>query len=110
VSAAAWLQVIVVVAVVGVAYRPLGDYMASVYTSDRHTRVESAIYRTCRIDPDADQPWTHYLGSLLAFSAVGVLGLFGLVLYAFTSSGNSNGSAFGGLSGNTDFYTPRSPS
>jgi K+-transporting ATPase ATPase A chain len=26
------------------------------------------------------------------------------VLYAFTSSANSNGSAFGGLSGNTDFY------
>jgi potassium-transporting ATPase potassium-binding subunit len=26
------------------------------------------------------------------------------VLYAFTSSANSNGSAFGGLSGNTTFY------
>jgi K+-transporting ATPase ATPase A chain len=26
------------------------------------------------------------------------------VLYAFTSTGNNNGSAFGGLTGNTDFY------
>lgn len=26
------------------------------------------------------------------------------ILYAFTSQGNNNGSAFGGLSGNTDFY------
>lgn len=29
---------------------------------------------------------------------------FSQVLYAFTSQGNNNGSAFAGLSGNTDFY------
>jgi K+-transporting ATPase ATPase A chain len=29
---------------------------------------------------------------------------FSEILYAFTSPGNNNGSAFGGLSGNTDFY------
>jgi K+-transporting ATPase ATPase A chain len=29
---------------------------------------------------------------------------FSEILYAFTSQGNNNGSAFGGLSGNTDFY------
>jgi len=39
-------------------------------------------------------------------SAIGNSGAHGLseVLYAFTSSANSNGSAFGGLSGNTNFY------
>ena len=29
---------------------------------------------------------------------------FSEILYAFTSQGNNNGSAFGGLTGNTDFY------
>jgi K+-transporting ATPase KdpA subunit len=76
---AGWLQVLVVLAVVGGAYIPLGDYMASVYTARRHGRVESVVYRCCGVDPDREQTWTHYLGSLLAFSAVGVLALYGLL-------------------------------
>jgi len=76
---AGWLQVLAVLVVVGAAYRPLGDYMARAYTTSRHSRVEAAVYRICRVDPNADQPWTHYLRSLLAFSAVGILALYGLL-------------------------------
>lgn len=60
-------------------YRPLGDYLARLFTSSHHTRVERVVYRAVGIDPDADQTWTVYLRSVLAFSAVSVLGLYGLL-------------------------------
>ena len=38
--------------------------------------VERLLYRAGRIDPEREQPWTVYALSLLAFSAVSVLGLY----------------------------------
>ncbi|MCW2599269.1 MAG: potassium-transporting ATPase, subunit [Frankiales bacterium] len=61
------------------AYRPLGDYMARIFTSTHHTRIEKAVYKTVGIDPDADQTWGTYLRSVLAFSGVSVLALYGLL-------------------------------
>jgi K+-transporting ATPase ATPase A chain len=58
------------------AYRPVGDYMARVFTSTHHTRLEKAIYRAVGIDPEADQTWGTYLRSVLAFSGVSVLALY----------------------------------
>ena len=60
-------------------YRPLGDHMARVFTSERHLRAERAIYRLAGIDPAADQTWGGYLRSVLAFAAVGVLFLYGFL-------------------------------
>jgi len=37
------------------------------------------MYRLCRIDPEADQRWPHYLGSLLAVSAMGVAVLYAVL-------------------------------
>jgi potassium-transporting ATPase potassium-binding subunit len=62
-----------------VSYRPLGDYMARTYMSDRHLRVERAIYRVTGVNPDAEQKWGTYLRSMLAFSAVSVLFLYGML-------------------------------
>jgi K+-transporting ATPase ATPase A chain len=62
-----------------VSYRPLGDYMARTYMSDRHLRVERAIYRATGVNPDADQKWGTYLRSMLAFSAVSVLFLYAML-------------------------------
>jgi K+-transporting ATPase ATPase A chain len=59
------------------AYRPLGDYMYRVYTGTRHSRVERGIYRLIGIRADAEQTWTAYARSVLAFSAVSVLFLYG---------------------------------
>jgi K+-transporting ATPase ATPase A chain len=58
------------------ARQPLGDLMARIVTSPRHTRVERVIYRAGGIDGDADQTWGGYLRSVLAFSVVGVLALY----------------------------------
>jgi K+-transporting ATPase KdpA subunit len=73
---AGWLQAVVVVGLVAVLHVPLGDYMARAFTSARHWRAETAIYRVCGIDPDQDQPWTHYATALLAVSGAGVLLLY----------------------------------
>jgi Potassium-transporting ATPase A subunit len=67
-----------VLGIVVAADVPLGDYMARVYTSDRHWRIERVFYRACGVDPDAEQRWSTYLKSLLAFSAAGVLGFYAL--------------------------------
>ena len=60
----------------GVCWRYLGEYMARVYVSPVHWRLERLIYRTTGVDPDADQRWGIYLRSMLAFSFVSVLALF----------------------------------
>ena len=76
VGGAAVLQVLVLVTVLALVHVPFGAYMAEVYTSPRHWRVESAVYRLVGVDPDADQRWGVYARSVLAFSAVSVLVLY----------------------------------
>jgi K+-transporting ATPase ATPase A chain len=75
---AGFLQALVLVAALALSHRPLGDYMAHILTSTRHLRAERGLYRLIGVDGDADQTWSVYLRSMLAFSAVSVL-----FLYAF---------------------------
>ncbi|MFJ1843630.1 MULTISPECIES: potassium-transporting ATPase subunit KdpA [unclassified Streptomyces] len=75
---AGWLQVLALVVALGLSFRPLGGYMARVLVDGHHGRVERLIYRAGGVNGDADQKWTIYLRSVLAFSAVSVL-----FLYAF---------------------------
>ncbi len=77
---AAWLQVAAIIAIVVIFHVPLGNYMASVYTATGNWRVERAIYRIVGVQPHDRQRWTKYLSSLLAFSAVSVLALYGILL------------------------------
>ncbi|MEA5153727.1 potassium-transporting ATPase subunit KdpA [Raineyella sp.] len=62
-----------VVIVLAVAYRPLGDHMARVYSSPRDLGVERALYRFIGVDPRSEQTWRAYLRGVLAFSLVGTL-------------------------------------
>ena len=55
------------------SYRPLGDYLAHVFTSPRHLRVERGFYRITGVNADSEQSWAAYLRGVLAFSAVGIL-------------------------------------
>ncbi|MEU2114861.1 potassium-transporting ATPase subunit KdpA [Streptomyces sp. NPDC016459] len=70
------LQLLALVVALGLSYRPLGDHMARVYSSDRHLRVEKWIYRGIGADPTVEMRWPAYLRGVLAFSAVGVLFLY----------------------------------
>ncbi len=72
------LQISALIVALALVHRPLGDYMAAVYSSRRHLRAERWIYRAVGADPDAEMRWPSYLRAVLAFSAVGVL-----FLYAF---------------------------
>ncbi len=75
---AGWLQVALLVAALAACYVPVGNYMARIFTTDKHWRVERGIYKVIGINPSADQKWSAYLRSMLAFSAVSVLFLYGL--------------------------------
>lgn len=71
-------QLAVLVAVLAVSVPFLGRYLAHVYTTPEHLRVERATYRLLRVDPDADQHWRSYAMSVLGFSLVGILALYAL--------------------------------
>ncbi|MFH8349902.1 potassium-transporting ATPase subunit KdpA [Streptomyces sp. NPDC018045] len=70
------LQLTALVAALALAYRPLGDHMAAMYSSRKHLRVEKVIYRCIGADPDAQMRWPAYLRGVLAFSVAGVLFLY----------------------------------
>ncbi|MEV5041258.1 potassium-transporting ATPase subunit KdpA [Microbacterium sp. LMI1x-1-1.1] len=77
-----WLPAVLTLAtlalILGVAYRPLGDYMAWVYSSPKDARAERGLYRLIGVDPASAQTWQAYARSVLAFSAVGVLIVYAL--------------------------------
>jgi K+-transporting ATPase ATPase A chain len=77
-AAAGWLQLALLVAALAACYIPVGNYMAHIFTTDKHWRVERGLYKLIGIDPSADQKWSSYLRSMLAFSVVSVLFLYGL--------------------------------
>ncbi|MDD9377714.1 potassium-transporting ATPase subunit KdpA [Streptomyces sp. ZAF1911] len=70
------LQLLALVAALALAYRPLGDHMARVYSSKRHYAPEKWIYKAVGANPNAEMRWPAYLRSVLAFSAVSVLFLY----------------------------------
>jgi K+-transporting ATPase ATPase A chain len=82
-SAAGWLQLIVFAALLIGLTPVLGSYMAKVWGNQKapgdrvFLPVERFIYRACGIDPDSEQRWTVYTFSMLAFSAVSVLFVYG---------------------------------
>ncbi len=77
-TAAGWLQFALLLAALAVCYVPLGNYIARVFTSDKDWRVERGFYRLLGIDAKADQKWSVYVRSILAFSLVSVLFLYGM--------------------------------
>ncbi|HEX3426482.1 MAG TPA: potassium-transporting ATPase subunit KdpA [Acidimicrobiales bacterium] len=84
-TTAGWLELAVLIAAIAVTTPLLGGYMAKVYDpslgrprGDRlFSAIERPIFRLCRIDPAGEQRWSTYALSLLAFSLVSVLVLYG---------------------------------
>ena len=64
--------------------KPLGVYMARVFSGERTflSRVvgpiERLIYKLCRVDPSTEQHWTTYTAAMLIFSVVSLLLLYAL--------------------------------
>jgi len=72
------LQILTVVLIIVALYRPLGDYMAHIFTSTKNLRVERGFYRAIGVNPAAEQSWTQYLRGVLAFSLIGMLLVYGI--------------------------------
>ncbi|MGH9248835.1 MAG: potassium-transporting ATPase subunit KdpA [Acidimicrobiales bacterium] len=107
-TAAGIIQVLVLAALLAVVHKPLGEYMARLFTSTRHLAVDRGFYRVVRVDPEADQRWSTYLLSLLGFSLVSVLFLFGfqrLQSYLPLSVGMENVPAAGAFNTAVSFVT-----
>jgi K+-transporting ATPase ATPase A chain len=66
------LQLATLILVLGLIYRPLGDYMAIVYTTKKDMKVERGFYRLIGVNSGSEQTWPVYLRSVLASSAIGV--------------------------------------
>jgi K+-transporting ATPase ATPase A chain len=81
-TAEGWLQVLALVAAIGIATPLLGSYLAKVHgggsaPGDRvFGPVERLVYRLVGVDPAQEQRWTVYARSVVAFSAVSVVVLY----------------------------------
>ena len=82
-TTAGWIQLLVFLGLIVVFTPLLGGYMAKVWAGGKAPGdrvfgpIERGIYRVCGIDPESEQRWTTYTFSLLAFSAVSVLFVYG---------------------------------
>jgi K+-transporting ATPase ATPase A chain len=77
-----WLQIAVFLAVLLALVKPVGIYMARVFTNQRVFLspvvgpVERLTYKVLRVRPDEGQDWKGYARSLLAFSLLSWLALY----------------------------------
>ena len=78
-TSSGWLQIFLFFLVLVALTKPMGVFMARLFEGERtwmHPVVrplERLVYRLSAVDETAEQHWTHYAGSLLAFSLAGIL-------------------------------------
>ena len=80
-----WLQIGLLFLAVLLAIKPLGLYMASVFTGERTFLtpvlgpVERGFYAVAGVDAQKEQGWLGYTLAMLAFSAAGFVLLYGML-------------------------------
>ena len=57
-----------VAGILALTHAPLGAYLAHVFTTPKHLRVERGLYRLVGVDPDSEQRWSVYAVSVVAAS------------------------------------------
>src|ERR1700722_16611050 len=67
--------IVVLVVFLAIAWRFLGSYMVSVYEGRVRwlALIERPIYRVIGVDPESEQSWQRYAGSMIVFSAIAIL-------------------------------------
>jgi K+-transporting ATPase ATPase A chain len=79
-----WLQILFFFALVLAATKPLGIFMAHVFNRERTFMdpvlrpIERLLYRVTAVDENREMGWIEYAVSMLLFSVVSMLVLFGL--------------------------------
>ena len=79
-TAAGLLTVAALLAILALAYVPLGNYLTAVLTPVRHSRAERGLYRLLGVDPDGQQNARSYALAVLAFSLVSILVLVAILM------------------------------
>jgi K+-transporting ATPase ATPase A chain len=74
------LTLATLVGILALVYVPLGDYMARVFTTPRHSLVEKRLYRLGGVNADAEQSPRAYILSVLGFSFVSLVLLYGILV------------------------------
>src|ERR1019366_6646424 len=81
-SVVGWAQIGLLALLISLLVRPLGGYLARVYTGERTLLqpilgpIERALYRLAGVDVSAEQKWSEYAVALPFFHAVGVVALY----------------------------------
>jgi K+-transporting ATPase ATPase A chain len=79
-----WLQIFLYFAVILLVTKPVGIFMAKVFSGKRTfldpamRPVERLLYKLTRVDENHEMRWTEYSIAMLLFSAVSMLVLYGL--------------------------------
>jgi len=79
-----WLQIIIYLALILALAKPLGSYMARVYTGENtflhplFAPLERLIYRLAGVKAHAEMNWKEYALALLFFNVLGILAVYGL--------------------------------
>jgi potassium-transporting ATPase potassium-binding subunit len=70
-----FLTIVLLVVVLGFAWRYLGSYMAAVFEGRVHWLgfVERPIYRMLGTSPEQEQTWKRYAGAMIIFSGVSII-------------------------------------
>lgn len=80
-----WLQISLLFLAVLLVIKPLGLYMARVFSGERTFlspvlgRVERDLYRVSGINPEKEQSWLGYTLAMLAFSLAGFMALYAML-------------------------------
>jgi len=79
-----WLQIVCFALLVIAPVKPLGGYMARLFSGERTllspllAPAERGLYRLAGVDPQAEQGWIVYGFALLTFHLVGIIVLYAL--------------------------------
>jgi len=104
-----WLQIGLLFLVVAALVKPLGLFMARIFSGGRTLlspalgQIERGFYAASGIDPEAEQGWLAYTFSVLAFSAAGFVALYAILRLQFYLPLNPQ--EFAGMSPDLAFNT-----
>ena len=92
-----WLQIALLLAIVAVLVKPVGLFMARVFSGERTFLspvlgpVERGFYAAAGVNPKAEQGWLAYALSMLAFSVAGFVALYAILRLQFYLPFNPQG-------------------
>ena len=76
--------------ILALLHKPLGVYMARVFTGTKHSKPEKVLYRLAGVDAGTEQSWSVYLRSVLLFSLISILVIFALQRLQGVLPGNNS--------------------